>query len=158
RRCLDSLYRAFAEANLPPHVVVVDNASTDGSVAMVRQEFPKLLVIENSTNVGFGAGCNQGLAAAGDAVLFLNPDTELAPYALCVRWADSIISFSGTSRRSTAPAGWPPAAGSPGTSLPLSSSTTTARAPTRISPPATATTSPANTPTPRATSVAAPPA
>ncbi len=64
------------------HVVVVDNASTDGSVALVRCRFPEMELIVNPGNVGFGAACNQGAATAGEYVLFLNPDATLAPGAL----------------------------------------------------------------------------
>src|SRR5919202_1706821 len=82
RRCLESVFYSFAAAGLPPHVVVVDNASSDGSPAMVREMFPDVALLANDVNRGFGAACNQGLALAGEAALFLNPDTEPAPNAL----------------------------------------------------------------------------
>ena len=53
------------------HVVLVDNASTDGVVARVRAEFPAVTVIESSDNRGFGAGCNLGIRA-----LFATTDVE----------------------------------------------------------------------------------
>lgn len=84
RRCLDSVYRGFAEMDLAPHVIVVDNASVDGSAAMVREAFPGVEVIANATNAGFGAACNQALARAGEIIVFLNPDAELTPGALPV--------------------------------------------------------------------------
>jgi N-acetylglucosaminyl-diphospho-decaprenol L-rhamnosyltransferase len=89
RRCLTSLRRASAEVTSAGglgvstvDVTVVDNASSDGSVELVRREFPDVRLLANGDNRGFGAACNQGTAGAGDAVLFLNPDAELLPGAL----------------------------------------------------------------------------
>lgn len=81
-RCLAS---AHAELNgAGGRVVVVDNASADGSADLVRQEFQGTRLIANTENVGFGAACNQALAQAESdgAILFLNPDAELRPGAL----------------------------------------------------------------------------
>ena len=63
--------------------IVVDNASTDGSVEMVRAEFSGVHLIANADNRGFPAANNQGIAAAqGGYVLLLNPDTALVGDAL----------------------------------------------------------------------------
>ena len=63
--------------------IVVDNASTDDSAEMVRTEFPLVRILANSSNRGFTAGNNQGLALSrGRYVLFLNPDTEVLGDAL----------------------------------------------------------------------------
>lgn len=57
---------------------VVDNASSDGSVAAIRRDFPDTHVIANATNVGFAAANNQGIrACAGRYVLLLNSDTVM---------------------------------------------------------------------------------
>jgi len=71
--CLEALL-----AQEPPvHVIVVDNASSDGSAELVRQRFgDRVLLVEPGYNSGFAGGCNLGLAAAQDApiVAFMNPD------------------------------------------------------------------------------------
>ena len=89
RRCLLSLQ---AEPALPLRIWVVDNASTDGSPQLVRDEFPSVRLIASPQNLGFAAANNQALrqivsvpAAAADAteaVLLLNPDTEVQPGAV----------------------------------------------------------------------------
>jgi hypothetical protein len=77
---LDSL---AAHGGLPLEVVVVDNASSDGTVEAVRSRHPRAAVVPNRDNRGFGAAANQG-AREGRAplVLFLNPDAEVLPGAL----------------------------------------------------------------------------
>ena len=77
RRCLASLLGHAKGVSC--EVIVVDNASWDGSAQMVEAEFPQAGLIPLSANVGFAAGCNRGIErAAGEFVLLLNPDTELA--------------------------------------------------------------------------------
>ncbi len=64
-------------------IIVVDNASSDGSAAMVADEFPGIKLIVNSENLGFTRGNNQGLAVVhGRYILFLNPDTVILGEAL----------------------------------------------------------------------------
>lgn len=64
-------------------VVVVDNASTDGTKDFVRTHYPQVHLVANATNRGFAAAVNQGIAIADtDAVLVLNPDAYLLPGAL----------------------------------------------------------------------------
>lgn len=64
-------------------VILVDNASTDGSVEYVRSNFPWVGVIENGENLGFGRAVNEGLAQAkGQYVLFLNDDLQLHEYCV----------------------------------------------------------------------------
>jgi N-acetylglucosaminyl-diphospho-decaprenol L-rhamnosyltransferase len=70
-------------ARLTAEIVVVDNASTDGSAAMVRDEFPPAQLIANHRNAGFAAANNQAIAQArGRVLLLLNPDAYLLPGAL----------------------------------------------------------------------------
>jgi GT2 family glycosyltransferase len=64
-------------------ILVVDNASADGSADMVRAEFPGVNLIANAANENYAHGTNQALAAAtGDLILLLNPDVEVLPGAL----------------------------------------------------------------------------
>ena len=88
RRCLETVY---ASVGLTFQVCVVDNASPDGSAAMVAQDFPQALLIANPDNPGYPTANNQGLrllgfegdcAAAPRYALLLNPDTEVPPDAL----------------------------------------------------------------------------
>jgi N-acetylglucosaminyl-diphospho-decaprenol L-rhamnosyltransferase len=77
--CLRSLRAVTA----PLEVVVVDNASEDGSAAAARQSFPDARVIEPGANLGFARACNLGWRATrAPYVLFLNPDAEVAPAAV----------------------------------------------------------------------------
>lgn len=65
------------------HVVVVDNASSDGTVEMIRERFPWVTVVANRENVGFARATNQALrASTARYALLLNPDTESRPGAL----------------------------------------------------------------------------
>lgn len=82
RRALQAIYTTTAGGQIP-EVIVVDNASTDGTPAMVRTEFPQVHLIASSTNLGFTRGNNRGIArAGGDMILLLNPDTEVIGNAL----------------------------------------------------------------------------
>jgi GT2 family glycosyltransferase len=74
RDCLRSVYEMTDGVAF--EVLVVDNASSDGSVAMVEQEFPQVTLIRNADNRGFAAANNQAMALAkGRYVLLLNSDT-----------------------------------------------------------------------------------
>lgn len=83
RECLRSIYGNTALARERYEVVVVDNASDDGSTDMMRQAFPEVKVIENRRNVGFGAANNQAMpCCSGEWILLLNPDTLVRPGAI----------------------------------------------------------------------------
>src|SRR5579871_2262954 len=76
RKCLQAIEEEH-------EVVVIDNASTDGSADMVATEFPRVHLIRNEENVGFGAANNQGLdVAETELVLFLNSDAYAEPGAI----------------------------------------------------------------------------
>ncbi|MCR4438276.1 MAG: glycosyltransferase family 2 protein [bacterium] len=79
--CLRSIFSTAGGIKM--EVIVVDNASTDGSVELVRAQFPQVRMVHNSANVGFARAVNQGLRLAqGNYLLLLNSDTELRPGAL----------------------------------------------------------------------------
>ncbi len=81
QKCLVSLFRFTA--NVSYEIFVVDNASSDDSAAMVKNNFPELKLIINKTNLGFAKANNLAINhATGRYVLLLNPDTELIDNAL----------------------------------------------------------------------------
>jgi len=81
RVCLQSI-RDHADGLLV-ETIVVDSDSRDGAAEMVRASFPDVIVLEPGENTGFSRGNNLGIRqASGDAVLLLNPDTELTAGAL----------------------------------------------------------------------------
>ncbi len=66
-----------------PEVIVVDNASTDGSAALVARDLPHATLVRAPRNLGFAAGSNLGAArATGEVLVFLNPDTRFPPDAV----------------------------------------------------------------------------
>ena len=85
RECLRGVQASLAGSGLRYEILVVDNASSDGSPAMVRDEFPDVRLIERGRNLGFTAGNNLALRELGfgqihdvdrpSMVLLLNPDT-----------------------------------------------------------------------------------
>lgn len=76
RNCLNSIYGTVQ--GIAFEIIVVDNASHDGSMAMLREEFPQVTIIENTTNRGFGAANNQAISIMkGRYALLLNTDTIL---------------------------------------------------------------------------------
>ena len=81
-KCLETIFKYTK--NISYEVIVVDNASNDGSIEHMRRQFQpqiqsgKLLIIENRHNLGFAKANNQGLKEAkGEYILFMNPDMEL---------------------------------------------------------------------------------
>lgn len=75
----EKLQKCLMALGAEHEVIVVDNASADGSAAMVQAEFPNAKLIANAENRGFGAANNQGLAiATGELVLLLNSDAYVA--------------------------------------------------------------------------------
>jgi GT2 family glycosyltransferase len=76
RECLQSIQRTVKGLEL--EVIVVDNASSDGSAEMVRSEFPWVFLLANRENVGFARGNNLALSrASGGYLLVMNPDVVL---------------------------------------------------------------------------------
>ena len=72
RELLDvCLAHVFASQPGPAEVIVVDNASEDGSADMVAERYPRAKLIRNATNEGFAKGCNIGIRAASAEHVFL---------------------------------------------------------------------------------------
>ena len=85
--CLESLYESGVRYSFD--VVVVDNGSTDGSQAMLRQDYPEIQIIQNDHNVGLGKASNQGIEATqGRYILLLNNDTLVNGPSL-----DALVEF-----------------------------------------------------------------
>ena len=81
RRCLTSIQTN--QGDLLLEVIVVDNASIDDSVVMVRREFPGIRLIASQENLGYTGGNNRGAyEATGRYLLIFNPDTEIVGQAL----------------------------------------------------------------------------
>jgi len=86
--CIASIYKT--KLSLSFEIIVVDNASTDGTVPMLKKMYPDVLVISNKKNVGYGRANNQGIAKAkGSYILFLNSDTIVLPGSL-----DSLYGYT----------------------------------------------------------------
>lgn len=89
RKCLTSLFVNATDQEFK--VVVVDNASTDGSVELLSKEFPQVFMIRNKKNLGFSKANNQGiryaLAKNAEYILLLNNDVEI----LHEKWLRSLV-------------------------------------------------------------------
>lgn len=81
RKALQALYNS---SKFPEQVILVDNNSQDGSVEMVKQEFPQVLLIESKENLGFAKGNNLGIKtfASQPYIWLLNSDTETGKNSL----------------------------------------------------------------------------
>jgi len=83
RQCLDSIRRTCDPC--ATQVVVVDGGSFDGCAEMLAHEYPEVGFVQSPENIGFGRSNNLGFCkVTGEALLLLNPDTELRPGAVAV--------------------------------------------------------------------------
>lgn len=81
--CLSSLFVSLKKAKISYEVIVVDNASTDGTRDMLSKKYPQVITILNDGNVGFGRANNQGIKRAkGNYILLLNSDTVSFPSSI----------------------------------------------------------------------------
>ncbi len=86
-KCLESLYQNQVSAGF--EVILVDNASADGTTDSVKPSFPHIKLVANTKNLGFAAANNQAIARSqGEYILLLNPDTIIHPGSL-----DVLIDF-----------------------------------------------------------------
>ena len=77
KNCLNSLLHQTENGF---EIIVVDNNSNDGTVEMIRQNFPNVILIEETENLGFAEGCNRGISiSTGEWIATLNQDTTVEP-------------------------------------------------------------------------------
>jgi GT2 family glycosyltransferase len=75
--CIDSI---LGEIDQDDEIILVDNASTDGSADLVQQQWPQVRLYRNDKNIGFAVACNQGVSyASGEMLVLLNQDTWVQP-------------------------------------------------------------------------------
>lgn len=88
RRCLRAIVASEIRASY--EIIVVDNASVDGSADAIEREFPSVRLVRSDTNLGFAAGNNLARRhASGERFLLLNPDTRVQPDAI-----ERLLAFS----------------------------------------------------------------
>ena len=117
RECLTSVFDKIK--NVDFEVIVSDNGSTDGSIEMIKKEFPRVRLLENGKNLGFAAANNRALPLAkGEYVFYLNPDTVILDenVAKLIEFMDShpnagacgplVLNSDGTMQRQCK-RGWP---------------------------------------------------
>ncbi len=76
KKCLEALYRGIKD--IDSEIIIVDNASLDGSLEMIKESFPQVKLIQNRENFGFAKAVNQGIRTSqGKYILLLNPDAFL---------------------------------------------------------------------------------
>ena len=81
QNCLDSIYQTIGDLSF--EIIVVDNASSDGSAEILQDRYPKVITIHNQVNKGFGVANNQAFdIMKGEYALLLNTDTILTPGAI----------------------------------------------------------------------------
>ena len=94
-RFLPACLGALREQSFPQEqieVILVDDSSTDGSIAYVAEHFPEVRVLALSSNRGLAAACNAGAAiASGDLLVMLNNDTEVEP-----GWVEALVKTANT--------------------------------------------------------------
>ena len=110
-QCLQSVCEDAERTNRPYRVIVVDNASTDGTATAIRDAFPLVRLIENSANAGPARAFNQGLVACADSdfVLLMNSDIKVLPGTLgpMMDYLDNHPHIAGVSVRLINPDGSP---------------------------------------------------
>ena len=125
RQSIERALASIAGAGGADEIVVIDNASSDGTVAFVRARFPDCRVIEAGENLGFGRACNLGAReTTGELILLLNPDAWVDPGCVAllrralasdprVAWAAPRLFYPDGSRQFI----WEPTVGIVGESL-----------------------------------------
>jgi GT2 family glycosyltransferase len=81
--CLSSVIETMRGSKLRVEIIVIDNASEDGTKEMLKKKYPRIITVLNKTNVGFGKANNQGIRlASGKCVLLLNSDSVVLDDAI----------------------------------------------------------------------------
>ena len=87
RRCLQSVVR---DAYEPREIIIIDNASSDGSIEVAVKEFPGIRVLHPGKNLGYAGGCNFGMRQAnGEYFLLFNNDAVASP-----GWLSKLVAFA----------------------------------------------------------------
>ncbi len=102
--CVGSALASIRRQTYPAdrlHTVVVDNGSSDGTVTLIRKQFPWVTLLSERNNQGFAGGCNIGMRAqSADYYALINPDAEIAPdwitTLVAVMEADRLIGVGGS--------------------------------------------------------------
>ena len=85
--CLQSIHHASKTFAGTVEIIVFDNDSRDGTLALLKPRYPDVLWLKSDRNLGFGTGCNRGAALASqELLLFLNPDTLVNENTFQVMW------------------------------------------------------------------------
>lgn len=89
REYADALLRSLERQSRPPaEIIVVDNASSDGTADHIAERFPSVTLLRSNTNRGFAGGCNLGYARArGELIALINQDTQVDPL-----WIEQLVS------------------------------------------------------------------
>lgn len=81
--CLASVMKSLRGSNVTYEIIVIDNASTDGSCDMIKKKHPTVILVKNKENIGFGRANNKGIRLSkGNLILLLNSDTIIPNNAL----------------------------------------------------------------------------
>lgn len=79
----DRCFRSLRQSDIPLHIIVIDNASSDDTVLYIKSNYPEIILIESDKNLGFGQGNNKGIRYAldhgADYVFLLNQDAWIEP-------------------------------------------------------------------------------
>lgn len=88
-RCLSSIFESLKDSKTKFEVIVVDNASNDGTVELLNKKYTRVVKVFNKTNLGYGKANNIGIKKAkGDFILLLNSDIKVLGQAI-----DSLLDF-----------------------------------------------------------------
>ena len=100
RNFLEKCLRSLKKQSSSFQVIIIDNASSDGSIEYIKQQYPKFILIENKENLGFTTAINQGIKSSkSEYVFLLNNDTELDSHCIsnllkCIEKDENIFTVA----------------------------------------------------------------